>query len=126
LTASQVKANLTSTGLFLSTCTALVSMTTIYLLLVSGRLMKKVTDKNDPFSITSMLAMTLAFIDLQRIVFKIAIFIMVSRIDEQNPSQIVSNTVLEVTRMRYAIMSVEMLFICIPLKHNFQPHRLEM
>jgi hypothetical protein len=31
--------------------------------------MKKVTDKNDPFSITSLLAMTLAFIDLQRIVF---------------------------------------------------------
>jgi hypothetical protein len=28
--------------------------------------------------------------------------------------------------MRYVIMSIEMLFICIPIKHNFVPHKLEL
>lgn len=126
LTASQVKAHLAKSGLALSSCTAVISLVTIYLLVISERLMKKVCDKTDPFSNTNLLAMTLAFIDLQRIVFKVAIFVIINNKDREDPSMLVEDTMLEITRMRYAIMSVEMLFICIPIKHNFQPHRLEM
>ena len=81
--------------------------------------MKKVCDKTDPFSNTNLLAMTLAFIDLQRIVFKVAIFVIINNKYNEDPSMLVEDTMLEITRMRYAIMSVEMLFICIPIKHNF-------
>lgn len=119
LTASQVKDHLAKSGLALSSITAVLSIVTIYLLVVSERMMKKVTDKTDPFSNTNLLAMTLAFIDLQRIVFKIAIFVIINEENEKDPSKVVTDTLLEITRMRYAIMSVEMLFICIPIKHNF-------
>jgi hypothetical protein len=59
-----VKGHLASIGIPLSAFSALVSLVVIYLLVMSERLMKKVTDKADPFSNTNLLAMTLAFIDL--------------------------------------------------------------
>jgi len=64
LTASYVHSHLEHTSLPLNALTAFISLFTIYLLIVSERMMKKVTDKNDPFANTYLLAMTLAFIDL--------------------------------------------------------------
>ena len=45
---------------------------------------------------------------------------------ELSPDKDYSSYLWEVSRMRYAIMSVEMLFIVMPMRHNFALHRLEM
>jgi len=89
LTACQVKNHLAKSGLYFSSLTAFLSIVTIYLLVVNDRLMKRLTDKADPFSNTNLLAMTMAFVDLQRIVFKLAIYVIVDELDRNDPSKLV-------------------------------------
>jgi hypothetical protein len=47
-------------------------------------------------------------------------------IETRGQDAVINDLVWEVNRMRYAIMSVEMLFIALPLRHNFALHRIEM
>jgi hypothetical protein len=86
-----------------------------------------VIDKQDPFSNTNLLALLLVFIDLQKIIFKLVELSMVQNYaDDDDLTKDFSEYLYEVSRMRYAIMSVEMLFIVMPMRHNFALHRIEM
>ena len=59
--------------------TAVLALSAIYNLQLSDRLMKKVTEKDDPFSNTGLVTLLLGFIDFQRIIFKITVYIMALR-----------------------------------------------
>jgi hypothetical protein len=86
-----------------------------------------VIDKQDPFSNTNLLALLLTFFDLQKIIFKLVELFMVQNYAEaDDQTKDFSDYLYEVSRMRYAIMSVEMLFIVMPMRHNFALHRIEM
>jgi hypothetical protein len=111
----------------LTATTAVVSLAVIYCLIVNNRLMQKVSDKQDPFSNTNLLALLLVFIDMQRIIFKLVEYFMIKNYSQTLPDdKDYTAYIWEVSRMRYAIMSVEMLFIVMPMRHNFALHRLEM
>ena len=93
--------------------------------------MQKVSDKQDPFSNTNLLALLLVFIDMQKIIFKIVEFFMIKNYvhnydTDDTQTKDFTHYLYEVSRMRYAIMSVEMLFIVMPMRHNFALHRIEM
>ena len=88
--------------------------------------MIKMTEVSKPISDTTILCLCLLVTDLTALIFKLALFLIVESYYNTEPNRDVSYLVKEVNRMRYVIMSVEMLFICIPVKHNFVPHRLEI
>ena len=87
-------------GLPMGFATASIATCVVYLLTVNGRLMNQVSDKRDPFSNTTLLVLLLVFCDLQRVAFKIAIYIMLTQTNTKKPKLMV----LEIIRMRYALM----------------------
>jgi hypothetical protein len=69
----------------------------------------------------------LVFIDMQKIIFKLVEYFMIKNyVNDFDSTKDFSSYLYEVSRMRYAIMSVEMLFIVMPMRHNFALHRIEM
>ena len=108
----------------MAAATAIVSLCVIYIMLISDRYMKKVVEISDPFSNTKLLMLLLAFCDLQRVIFKLILYAVLKSDDTagDNPWHLL----LEITRMRYAIMQVELLFISIPMRHNFAMHKIEL
>ena len=107
--------------------TAVFSSIALFTMNLNDRFMTKVSDKDDLFSNTGIIVWLLAFIDLQRIFFQVLLacilaFIHFDKFNYETPSDVIDM----VGRMRYAIIAVEILFICVPLRHNFQLHRLEV
>ena len=98
-----------------------ITLIMIYLLNLSQRMMTNVTEKTRPITDTAILSLTLFIIEFSSLVFKFALLGAMTSFKEGSTENIYE-LVLETNRMRYVIMSVEMLFICIPIKHNFQPH----
>ena len=106
-----------------------LTIAVIYTLLINNRLMVKVTaqqGKNNPFSSTGLLALLLAFIDLQKIIFKLLSLWLLKYYKDNQTDMTPAQVMYEIVRMRYAVMAVEFLFIIIPMRHNFQAHRLEI
>jgi hypothetical protein len=98
----------------------------IYILMVTSRMMSRITEKSKPISDSAILCLCLFITDFSALIFKLALFFIIEEEYLQDPEQKVGKMIREVNRMRYVIMSIEMLFICIPIKHNFVPHKLEL
>jgi len=103
-----------------------ITIALIYLLNLSQRMMTNVTEKTRPITDTTILSLSLFIIEFSSLVFKFALLGAVHAMDKKGSNENIYELICETNRMRYVIMSVEMLFICIPIKHNFQPHQLEL
>ena len=88
--------------------------------------MTNMTEVSKPISDTTIMCLCLMVTDVFALIFKVALFVIVDVEYHKDPTKDVSLLVREVNSMRFVIMSVSMLFILIPVKHNFVPHRLEI
>ena len=82
-------------------------------------------DKDDPFSNIYLIALIILFVDSQKIVFKtFDLIYMTERMNATSGSDIKYAQTLfkEMIITRYATVSMEMLFIIIPIRHNFLLH----
>lgn len=77
-------------------------------------------DKDDPFSNGYLLAMIIFFICCQRVLFTFIDYLIVNKsgLIMAYPKVIYN----EMTITRYATMSMELLFVIIPIRHNFLLH----
>jgi hypothetical protein len=85
-------------------------------------------DKDDPFSNVYLIALIILFVDSQRIVFKTLDLLFMAEKSGSSDSLVLEPRTLfnEMIITRYATMSMEMLFIIIPIRHNFLLHQVEI
>ena len=98
---------------------ALVGMAIIYLLLVHLNINKKIVRKEDPFTTTHLISMLIFFVIVQRVLFKFVFFgnfVNDEKLGKAENPRLVYNMV---STARYAAVSLEFLFIIIPIRHNF-------
>ena len=77
-------------------------------------------DKDDPFSNGYLLAMIIFFICCQRVLFALIDYLLLNESGQYLAyPQIIYD---EMTITRYATMSMELLFVIIPIRHNFLLH----
>ena len=126
MAAADAEKHLKDFGVPVVAAQALLSVILIYLLYINERMMEKILETNRPISNTSLLSFILFISDVSALIFKVSLFYIVKAHAEIDPNKDVLHTLVEVNRFRYVIMSVEMLFICIPIRHNFQTHKLEV
>jgi hypothetical protein len=103
----------------------------VYLLVINTRIMSNMVDKDDPFTNGYLMAMLIFYIDMQRVFFKIfgmLYFINKKPAEGQDEAYVAYPQTLidELTTTRYATMSMEMLFVIIPMRHNFIVHHVEI
>ena len=92
----------------------------MFLLVILSRLKTNMMDKDDPFSNGYLLAMILFFICCQRVLFSLIDYWLVNEsMSLMAYPRIIYN---EMTITRYATMSMELLFVIIPIRHNFLLH----
>jgi len=102
-----------------------ITLIIIYLLVILSRLTTNMVDKDDPFSNIYLIALIILFVDSQKIVFKtFDLIYMTERMNTSSGSDIKYAQTLfkEMIITRYATVSMEMLFIIIPIRHNFLLH----
>ena len=105
-----------------------LALVIIYLCILMSRLTTNMVDKDDPFSNIYLIALLVFFIDAQRIIFRsIDIIFMTEKANSgdsmlQNPQSLYNEMIVT----RYATMSMELLFVIIPLRHNFLLHQVEI
>ena len=87
--------------------------------------MTGVVAKGDPCSNGAIVSMLVAFCELQRILFVMGEFVYFNNFDG-NDEVSVEAVFRNIYMTRYATMSMEMLFVVIPLRHNFILHHLEI
>lgn len=84
----------------------------------------EMVDKDDPMSNFWLLAILVFIINTQQVMYKITeLIFMTEKANASdpympNPQQLWN----EYTTTRYAFMSMELLFIVVPLRHNFMLH----
>mmetsp|Transcript_64592 Transcript_64592/g.89333 ORF Transcript_64592/g.89333 Transcript_64592/m.89333 type:complete len:202 (+) Transcript_64592:583-1188(+) len=103
--------------LILSCISFVVSLIVIYLLMVAHRYSKNLLNKEDPFSNSRIMLMIILFVVTLRSVFAIALC---SIADSTNKVDDERNVLI-----RCAITAIMMLFVIIPIRHNFEVHRIE-
>mgnify|MGYP006889526792 FL=1 len=81
--------------------------------------------KGDPCSNGAIVSMLVAFCELQRILFVLGEYVYFSSLD-QGGEVTVEGAFHNIYMTRYATMSMEMLFVVIPLRHNFILHHIEI
>ena len=105
---------------------AIIGLSIIYLLLVHQNVNKRIVRKEDPFTTTHLISMLIFFVIVQRVIFKAFFFgnfVNDESLGKAENPRLVYNMV---STARYAAVSLEFLFIIIPIRHNFQIHNLEL
>lgn len=112
----------------LSSAGCVLAMVIFYLCNIMSKLTQNMVDKEDPFSNIYLVALIILFVDAQVIVFKVIDIIFMS--EKANSADPIlrdpKNLYLEIVITRYATMSMELLFVIIPLRHNFMLHQVEI
>lgn len=106
-----------------------ITLLIIYLLVILSRVTTNMVDKDDPFSNIYLIALIILFTDSQKIIFKsFDLVYMTERMNSENNYLIpYAQTIFkEMVITRYATVSMEMLFIIIPIRHNFLLHQVEI
>lgn len=126
--ASDFERHLVTTDVPLASVQMILTLIIIYLLIVLSRLTTSMVDKDDPFSNVYLIALIILFVDTQRIVFKVLdLIFMAERSQSADPNLLEPRELFdEMIITRYATMSMEMLFIIIPIRHNFLLHQVEI
>jgi len=85
-------------------------------------------EKDDPFSNVFLIALIILFVDSQRIIFKLIDYLFMSeRSNAADPTlQFPRAMFNEMVITRYATMAMELLFVIIPIRHNFLVHQVEI
>lgn len=97
-------------------------------MMVLSRMTTTMVDKDDPFSNIYLLGLIVLFVDSQDFVFKlIDLFFMAQRSGATDPVIQYPRAMFdEMTITRYATMAMEILFVIIPIRHNFLLHQVEV
>ena len=105
-----------------------ITLLIIYLLVILSRVTTNMVDKDDPFSNIYLIALIILFTDSQKIIFKtFDLVYMINRANSENNLIPFAQTIYkEMVITRYATVSMEMLFIIIPIRHNFLLHQVEI
>ena len=93
-----------------------LALITIYLLYIYQMFMSKIAKRDDPFTNANLLAFIIFCVVLQKYVVEL-IFTSVMGADKVNQTTIVV--------IRQTILAIEMLFIIIPIRHNFSLEHVE-
>lgn len=122
--ASEFETHLMTIDLPLSGIQLAVSIAVIYILVILSRITTNMTDKDDPFSNVYLIALIVLFVDSQRMVFKVIdLIFMAERSGAVEPILKYPRALFnEMVVTRYATMSMELLFIIIPIRHNLLIH----
>jgi len=103
--------------LVLSCSSFVVSIVVVYLLMVAHRYSKNLLNKEDPFSNARIMLMIILFVVTLRSIFAISLCIIA---DETSTVKDERNVLI-----RCAVTAIMMLFVIIPIRHNFEVHRIE-
>ena len=127
-TAQTYEDHILSRDIPLTVAQFLITAVIIYLLVILSRLTTNMVDKDDPFSNIFLIALIVMFVDSQRLVFKILDLIFMAQKSGGTDSIIHYPRLLfnEMILTRYTTVSMEMLFVIIPLRHNFLLHQVEI
>lgn len=109
-----------STGLpflIISCVSFVLSCVVVYLLMVAHRFSKNLLNKEDPFSNARIMLMIILFVVTLRSIFAIALCCIAVDTGSYNDERNVL--------IRCSVTAIMMLFVIIPIRHNFEVHRVE-
>ena len=101
----------------------------IWQILVVVHYQQQISQKDDPFLNGHLICIQLFFVTIERIVFTSFLGPSLDSASDEGPETLVQDPwdamdILQIAR--YATMSMEFLFILLPLRHNFVYHNIEM